>query len=176
MNTINNNDPIMNENIRAKQVRIVGPTGKQGGVIDTVTALRLADSEALDLVIVDSNSNPPVARLMDYKKVQYQLNKNKKKAEHKAAEAAKIKELRLGLNIEDHDMQTLLKHAERFLQSGNKVRITLNLRGRQQDRPESGFAVINKFVSMVEHGTAVEPKQSGRIIFTTISPVKHKNS
>lgn len=150
--TINNNMR-MNDKITAKKVLLVGPNGTQAGVVDTKLALQLAAQEGLDLVEVNSASNPPVAKLMDYGKMQYQLKKNKRKAQHAADAASEVKGMQLGVNTEEHDMLVKLKKVEQFLNAGNKVRITVRMKGRERSHPENAIITIKKFLDKIESGT-----------------------
>ena len=149
-------EPRINDEIRVSQVRLIGPNGEQVGVIATSVALNLAKEANLDLVEVAPNAKPPVAKLIDYGKFKYN-EKIKQREARRNQSTAEIKEIRFRLKIDDHDFEVKKGHVERFLNAGDKVKVTIMLRGREQSRPIGGT---------VEHA----PKQEGRNIIMTLAP------
>ncbi|MEO8748989.1 MAG: translation initiation factor IF-3 [Allobranchiibius sp.] len=156
-------------------MRLVGPNGEQVGIVRVEDALRLAGEADLDLVEVAPMAKPPVAKLMDYGKFKYE-------AAVKAREARKnqvntvIKEIKLRLKIDPHDYGTKKGHVERFLNAGDKVKVTIMFRGREQSRPEMGFKLLQRLAEDVGEIGFVEssPKQDGRNMVMVIGPVKKK--
>jgi translation initiation factor IF-3 len=164
----NNVDNVrINEHIMAHQVLLIGPTGTQAGVIETKLALKLAQEEGFDIVEVNPNSNPPVAKLMDYGKLKYEEEKARRKQAHKAAE---VKEIRLSVNTSDYDMKRMANHAAEFLKAGHKVRITVMMKGRERSNPQIANDVTRKFVDMVGTGTMSNIKNSGKSVGTVLTP------
>ncbi|WP_179483634.1 translation initiation factor IF-3 [Allobranchiibius sp. GilTou73] len=168
-------EPRINDRIRVPEVRLVGPNGEQVGIVRVEDALRLAGEADLDLVEVAPMAKPPVAKLMDYGKFKYE-------AAVKAREARKnqvntvIKEIKLRLKIDPHDYGTKKGHVERFLNAGDKVKVTIMFRGREQSRPEMGFKLLQRLAEDVSEIGFVEssPKQDGRNMVMVIGPVKKK--
>jgi translation initiation factor IF-3 len=156
-------------------VRLVGPNGEQVGIVRVEDALRLAAEADLDLVEVAPMARPPVAKLMDYGKYKYE-------AAMKAREARKnqintvIKEIKLRPKIDAHDYGTKKGHVERFLKAGDKVKVTIMFRGREQSRPELGFRLLQRLAEDVAELGFVEsaPKQDGRNMVMVLGPAKKK--
>ncbi|WP_425582931.1 translation initiation factor IF-3 [Zhihengliuella alba] len=156
-------------------MRLVGPNGEQVGVVPTDDALRLAAEADLDLVEVAPNAKPPVCKLMDYGKFKYE-------AAVKARESRKnqtntvLKEVRFRLKIDKHDYETKKGHALRFLAAGDKVKAMIQFRGREQQRPEMGIRLLQKFAEDVAEVGAVEstPRIDGRNMVMVIGPLKTK--
>ena len=152
-------------------MRLVGPNGEQVGIVRVEDALRLAAEADLDLVEVAPMARPPVAKLMDYGKYKYE-------AAMKAREARKnqintvIKEIKLRPKIDDHDYGTKKGHVERFLKAGDKVKVTIMFRGREQSRPELGFRLLGKLAEEVADLGFVEsrPRQDGRNMIMVLAP------
>jgi translation initiation factor IF-3 len=169
-----NNDPYAhirrNLRIKAAQVRVIDPDGKQLGVMSSDQAYKQAQQIGLDLVEVSPNSNPPVCRILDFGKYIYEENKKTKSSK---SSAAKIKEIELTARIDPHDLMTKLTHGEAFLNEGNKVKLRLKFRGREMAHVEIGFAVVKKALeelSSVGHQDS-EPKLAGRNIMVMVSPL-----
>lgn len=167
----NNKKVIMNHDIRAPRVMLIGLTGKSAGVVETALALQLANDEGLDLVQVN-NGNPPVAKLMDYGKFLYEEQKARRKQAKEAASREEVKEIRLGVNTEDHDLMVKAKQVSKFIGNGNKVRLTVMLKGRQKNRPESAVEMINKFADYIENSQLGTIKNAGRSVSAMLTP-KH---
>ena len=169
-----NNDPYAhirrNLRIKAAQVRVIDPDGKQLGVMTSDQAYKLAQQIGLDLVEVAPNATPPVCRILDFGKYIYEENKKTKTAK---SSATKIKEIELTARIDPHDLMTKLVHAETFLNEGNKVKMRLKFRGREMAHVDIGFAVVNKALAelnTVGHPDS-EPKLAGRNIMVMVSPL-----
>jgi translation initiation factor IF-3 len=167
-----NTDPFANirrnHRIKAEQIRVISPEGKQLGVLATGKALQLAQQFDLDLVEVAPNVTPPVCRIMDFGKYMYEESK---KHSHVRTTASKIKEIEFSVRIEHNDFLTKLRHAEEFLDHGNKVKLRLKFRGREMARTEMGFEVINR--ALTELATMGHPdgppKLTGRNIYVMLT-------
>ena len=166
-------EPRINDRIRVPEVRLVGPNGEQVGILPIAKALELAQENDLDLVEVAPMARPPVAKLMDYGKFKYE-------AAQKARESRKnqvltvIKEMKLRTKIDPHDYETKKGHVVRFLKQGDKVKITIMFRGREQSRPELGFRLLQRLGEDVQELGYVEssPKQDGRNMIMVLAPHK----
>jgi translation initiation factor IF-3 len=159
-----------NHRIKVPQVRVISPEGKQLGVLDTPKAINLALEVGLDLVEVAPNAAPPVCRIMDFGKYVYE---EQKKHTHSKATASKIKEIEFSARIAENDFFTKLRHAEEFLDHGNKVKLRLKFRGREMAHTEIGFDVMKRAVSelaTVGHPDA-DPKLIGRNIHVMLTPL-----
>ena len=152
-------------------MRLIGPNGEQVGVIATTVALNLAKEASLDLVEVAPNAKPPVAKLIDYGKFKYS-EKIKAREARRNQSTAEIKEIRFRLKIDDHDFEVKKGHVVRFLEGGDKVKVTIMLRGREQSRPIGGVELLQRLATDVEEYGSVEsmPKQEGRNIIMTLAP------
>ena len=148
-------EPRINDEIRVSQVRLIGPNGEQVGVIATSVALNLAKEANLDLVEVAPNAKPPVAKLIDYGKYKYN-EKIKAREARRNQSTAEIKEIRFRLKIDDHDFDVKKGHVVRFLNGGDKVKVTIMLRGREQSRPIGGVELLQRLASEVEEYGTVE--------------------
>ncbi|EPI49036.1 MULTISPECIES: translation initiation factor IF-3 [Gardnerella] len=164
-------EPRINEEIRVSQVRLIGPKGEQVGVIATSVALNLAKEANLDLVEVAPTAKPPVAKLIDYGKYKYN-EKIKAREARRNQSTAEIKEIRFRLKIDDHDFDVKKGHVLRFLNGGDKVKVTIMLRGREQSRPVGGVELLRRLADEVSESGTVEfaPKQEGRNIIMTLAP------
>lgn len=173
--SLNISDPRINERIRVPEVRLVGPAGEQVGIVRIEDALRLATESDLDLVEVAPQAKPPVCKLMDFGKYKYE-------AAVKAREARKnqtntvLKEIRFRLKIDKHDYETKKGHALRFLGAGDKVKAMIQFRGREQQRPEMGIRLLQRFAEDVAEVGAIEstPRIDGRNMVMVIGPLKNK--
>ena len=150
---------------------IVASTGEQLGVMKIQDALRVAQQHGLDLVEVAANANPPVCRIVDFGKFKYELAKNEK--EKKSNAASKMKEIKFRVNIDKHDYDTKLRHAEEFLDKGNKVRVLLQFRGREMAHKEIGMALVKRIENdLVEMGHPESmPKMMGKNVIMTLVPL-----
>ncbi len=161
----------INEEIRAKEVRVVSDTNEQLGIMNTREALRLAEEKNLDLVEVAPNGKPPVCRIMNYGKFKYEQQKRDKEAKKKQ-KVFQIKEVKLRPNIDEHDFFVKLKNAQRFLADGNKVKVTIMFRGREMSHPELGQEVLDRFAHELGDTIACEkaPKIEGRNMTMIVAP------
>ena len=165
----------VNDRIRVPEVRLVGPNGEQVGIVRIEDALRLAQEADLDLVEVAPTARPPVCKLMDYGKFKYE-NAQKARETRRNQTNTVIKEMKLRPKIDAHDYETKKGHVVRFLKQGDKVKITIMFRGREQHRPELGFRLLQKLAEDVQELGFVEssPKQDGRNMTMVIGPHKKK--
>lgn len=168
-------DPRTNDRIRVPEVRLVGPSGEQVGVVAIDVALKLAQEADLDLVEVAPNSKPPVAKIMDYGKFKYEEAQKAKEARRNQANTI-LKEVRFRLKIDTHDYETKRKRAEGFLLGGDKVKAMILFRGREQSRPDQGVRLLQKFAEDVSEFGSVEstPTIDGRNMVMVIGPHKNK--
>ena len=153
------------------QVRLVGPGGEQVGIVNREDALRLAQESDLDLVEVAPMARPPVVKLMDYGKFKYESAMRARDARKKQSQTV-IKEMKLRPKIDPHDYETKKGHVVRFLKGGDKVKITIMFRGREQSRPELGFRLLERLATDIEELGFVEatPKQDGRNMTMVVAP------
>lgn len=163
-------DLMINEQIRDKEIRLIGEDGAQLGVMPTREALRLAREAELDLVKIAPGARPPVCKIIDYGKFKYEQGRKEKEAKKKQR-IIEIKEVRLSPNIEDNDLNTKVGAARKFLQKGNKVKVTLRFRGREMAHVQHGRQILDVFAEKVSDIASVEkaPKLEGRqmIMFLT---------
>jgi translation initiation factor IF-3 len=152
-------------------VRLVGPNGEQVGIVAIGDALRLAQEADLDLVEVAADARPPVCKLMDYGKWKYENAQKAREARRNQSHTV-IKEMKLRPKIDPHDYETKKGHVIRFLKAGDKVKITIMFRGREQSRPELGFRLLQRLAADVEELGIVEaaPKQDGRNMIMVMAP------
>ena len=169
-----NNDPFAairrNHRIKSPQVRVISPEGRQLGIMDTAKAIALALQFNLDLVEVAAAATPPVCRIMDFGKYVYE---EQKKHAHSKPAAGKIKEIEFPVRIEQHDFFTKIRHAEEFLDHGNKVKLRLKFRGREMAHTEMGFEVMKKALgelASMGHPDS-DPKLNGKQINVMLSPL-----
>ncbi|MPM26118.1 translation initiation factor IF-3 [Raineyella sp.] len=168
-------EPRINERIRVPEVRLVGPNGEQVGIVRIEDAMRLARESELDLVEVAPQAKPPVVKLMDYGKFKYE-NAQKERENRRNQSNALVKEMKLRPKIDDHDYETKKGHVVRFLKGGDKVKITIMFRGREQSRPELGFNLLKRLADDVEEFGTIEfpPKQEGRNMLMILAPTRKK--
>jgi translation initiation factor IF-3 len=168
-------EPRINDRIRVPEVRLVGPNGEQVGIVRLEDALRLAAEADLDLVEVAPNGKPPVCKLMDYGKFKYE-SAVKAREDRKKQVNTVIKEMKLRPKIDPHDYETKKGHVVRFLKQGDKVKITIMFRGREQSRPELGYRLLQKLAEEIAEYGVVEssPKQDGRNMIMVVAPTKKK--
>ena len=171
--TISKQEHLINEEIRASEVRLIGSEGEQIGIVPIADARHLAEEKDLDLVLIAPQATPPVCRVMDYGKFCFEQAKREKEA-RKKQQTVEIKEVQLSCKIGDHDLQTKLNHAHRFLQDGNKVKVVLRYMNRELRHQELGQEVIARF----EEGCAgfgvadKRPVLEGRNLTLFLNPVK----
>jgi translation initiation factor IF-3 len=164
-------EPRINDRIRVPEVRLVGPEGEQVGIVSIGKALDLAAEADLDLVEVAPMARPPVCKLMDYGKFKYESAQKAREARRNQALTV-IKEMKLRPKIDSHDYETKKGHVERFLKAGDKVKITIMFRGREQSRPELGFRLLQRLAEDITELGFVEfsPKQDGRNMVMVVAP------
>jgi len=164
-------EPRINDRIRVPEVRLVGPEGEQVGIVPIGKALELAAEADLDLVEVAPMARPPVCKLMDYGKFKYESAQKAREAKRNQALTV-IKEMKLRPKIDPHDYETKKGHVERFLRQGDKVKITIIFRGREQSRPELGFRLLQRLAEDITELGFVEssPKQDGRNMVMVVAP------
>ncbi|MEE1826137.1 translation initiation factor IF-3 [Streptomyces sp. BE20] len=168
-------EPRINDRIRVPEVRLVGPSGEQVGIVPLAKALELAQEYDLDLVEVAATARPPVCKLMDYGKFKYESAMKAREARKNQAHTV-IKEMKLRPKIDPHDYDTKKGHVVRFLKQGDKVKITIMFRGREQSRPELGFRLLQRLADDVQDLGFIEssPKQDGRNMIMVLGPHKKK--
>ncbi len=169
----NAKEMLINEQIDAKEIRVIGADGEQLGIMSTEQALRMAYNDGLDLVMMTGNATPPVCKIMNFGKFRFEREKKEKEAKKKQ-QVVELKEIQLSCRIETHDFETKLKHAHKFLSGGNKVRVVLRFKGREMAHQDLGVEIMEKFrVACEELGTVdKKPALDGRIMSMVISPVK----
>ena len=169
----NAKEMLVNEQIDAKEIRVIGADGEQLGIMSTEQALRMAYNDGLDLVMMTGRATPPVCKIMNFGKFRFEREKKEKEAKKKQ-QVVELKEIQLSCRIETHDFETKLKHAHKFLSSGNKVRVVLRFKGREMAHQDLGVEIMEKFrVACEELGTVdKKPVLDGRIMSMVISPVK----
>lgn len=157
-------------------MRLVGPAGEQVGIVRIEDALRLATEADLDLVEVAPGSTPPVCKLMDFGKFKYEAAMKARETRRNQTNVI-IKEMKLRPKIDPHDYGTKKGHIERFLKAGDKVKVTIMFRGREQSRPELGYRLLSKLAEDVAELGVVEsaPKQDGRNMIMVIAPLRKKS-
>ena len=161
----------MNKGIRAIEVRVIGADGEQIGVLPIEEALQIAADGNLDLVEVSPDAIPPVCKIMDHGKYKYELTKKKQEA-RKKQKVSQIKEIKVRPKTDSHDLETKVKHIEKFISNNDKVKITLVFRGREFMLRDQANAVLEKIVSLTEEFVVVEqpPKFEGRVMTMLLGP------
>ena len=167
---------ILNEDIRAREVRLIGVDGQQIGVVSKNEALRKAADADLDLVLLSPNAKPPVARIMDYGKFRFEQQK-KAKENRKNQKVMAVKEIRLSPTIEGNDFDTKLQHVRKFLTKGAKVRVSIRFRGRAITHKELGKQVLEKMADEASDlsNVVTKPKMEGRSMFLMLAPLSEKD-
>ena len=173
----NKNNQLINEEIKAKNVLVIGPNGEQVGVKPIQDALTLANYAGLDLVLLNPNSDPPVCKVMDYNKYRYEKQKQQKEALKKQrANASEVKEFRLSPVIDVGDFETKLKQVTKYLEKGDKIKLSIRFKGRQMAHTELGKEVLEKFAARLEEISTIEQtaKLDGRSMTMLLAPNKNK--
>lgn len=175
MSTIAKDQTLINDKIRARELRLIGHDGEQLGVKTKQEAMEIADRVNLDVVLVAPNAKPPVAKIMDYGKFKFEQQKKEKEA-RKNQKIVVVKEIRLSPTIEDHDFNTKLKNARKFLEKQDKVKVSIRFRGRAITHKEFGQRVLEKFAEECKDLATVEqkPKMDGRSMFLMLAPIVDK--
>ena len=163
----------INERIRAHEMLVVGPDKEQLGLMKKSEALELAADKNMDLVCVAPTADPVVCRIMDYGKYKYEKQRHERESRKKQVTVS-LKEIRLSANIEDHDFNTKLKNARKFLEKGDKVKASVRFRGREMANTKFGHAMLKRFATECEDIADVEahPKMDGRQMFLIVAPKK----
>ena len=166
---------LVNEDIDFAQVRVVGVDGEAIGIMSSEQALKMAYDQGYDLVLMASQAQPPVCRIMDYGKFRFERDKKEKEAKKKQ-QTMELKEIQLSCRIDTHDFETKVRHAQRFLGDGNKVRVVMRFKGREMSHMAIGQEIMNKFREACEELGSVDkpPVLDGRLLSMVISPVKAK--
>lgn len=165
----------INEEIRAREVRVIGSDGEQLGIMSGRDAQQLAYEKHLDLVEIAPTAKPPVCRIMDYGKYRYEQQKREKES-RKKQKTFDIKEVKLRPGIEEHDFNVKFKNAVRFLEDGDKVKVTIMFRGRELSHPELGEVLLNKMAAQLKEMAVVErqPKLEGKNMIMIVAPKPSK--
>ena len=175
MLNISNKELLINEEIREKELRVIGSDGSQLGIMSSAQALKLAGESNLDLVMISPNAKPPVCKIMDYGKYRFEQARREKE-KRKNQKVVDIKEVRLSLNIDTHDFNTKLNQALKFIAKGDKVKVSVKFRGRELAHPELGMDIMKRFSEACEETAIVEkqPKLEGRnrLMFLAPKPTK----
>lgn len=169
---------MVNDNIRARELRLISATGDQLGVKTKTEALEMADKVGLDVVLVSPNANPPVARIMDFGKYRFEMQK-KDRESRKKQKIVSLKEVRLSPTIEQNDFNTKLKNAVKFLEKGDKVKVSIRFKGRAITHKEIGKKVLDRMAEETKDVATVttRPKMDGRSMFLMLDPIdKQKKS
>ncbi|EMO1678281.1 translation initiation factor IF-3 [Campylobacter upsaliensis] len=164
---------LLNEEIRANELRCIGDDGKVYGIISTDEALGIANRLGLDLVLIAPDAKPPVAKIMDYGKFRYQQEKKQKEAKKKQ-KVIDIKEIKLSVKIAQNDINYKVKHALEFLEQGKHVKFRVFLKGREMSNPEAGVALLEKIWQSIEDkaNRDKEPLFEGRYVNMLVTPKK----
>ena len=171
----NNKENLINDQIRCKEMMVIGPSGEQLGVKSKQDALTIAGYAGFDLVLMNENANPPVCKIMDYNKFRYERKKKTKEAQKKQREQmVDIKEFRLSVTIDKHDFETRVNNAKKALTKGDKVKASIRFKGRQIAHPELAKEVLMKFKESLSDiaEMEIEPKMEGRSIYMQLTPKK----
>ena len=169
------NDLMINEEIRDREVRVVNQQGEQLGIMPTAQALKLAEEQQLDLVNIAPTARPPVCKLMDYGKYRFEMSKKEREIK-KNQKIMETKEVRLSATIEDHDIDVRYRQAVKFLQDGNKVKVSVRFRGREVTHASLGQDLLHRFAELCSECSTVEkqPKLEGRQMLMFLAPAKDK--
>lgn len=162
---------MINEEIRDREVRLIDEKRNQMGIVSIAAAMSIADERGLDLVKIAPQVTPPVCKIMDYGKYRFEQGKREKE-QRKNQKIIEIKEVRLSATIDTHDMEVKAKACTRFLQNGDKVKVSIRFRGRQITHGDIGLEVMNTFYEMVKDNAAIDrpAKQEGRNMFMILTP------
>lgn len=168
-------ESLKNEQIVLAEVRLIGPNSEQLGLMSSEKALEIAESYDLDLVLIAPDAKPPVCKIMDYGKFKFDELK-KLKDQRKKQKVEEVKEMRLSMTIDDHDLEIKAKQVCKFLKDGNKVKVRIMMKGRLQVRPQIGLEIMDRFAELVSSVGQVEKKPviEGRNIFMVLAPISSK--
>lgn len=166
-------DVLLNEQIRARELRVISDSNEQLGLMSSREALNIAEEREMDLVLISPNAKPPVCKIMDYGKFVYEQSKREKEAKKKQ-KVVNLKEIRFSPSIEEHDISIKANNARKFLNEGDKVKVTVRFRGREADYSFIGHKILEKFVLKVEDICVVEKpaRLEGRNMIMILAPKK----
>ena len=162
----------MNERIRAKEVRLIDQNGENLGVVETVKALKMAYDADLDMVLISPNQVPPVAKILNYGKYKYELDKKAKEAKKKQ-HTVDVKEVKIRYKIDTHDYQVRIKSIQKFISQGNKVKVVIMMRGREMQHSNLAFDLANRFIEDLKNDPLVvekKPMLEGRNVTLYLAP------
>ena len=164
--------PRINEDIKAREVRLIDAEGNNRGIVSIKEALAVADETGLDLIEISPQANPPVCKILDYGKYKYEVQKRKNEAK-KNQKVVEIKELKLRPMIDTHDYEVKVKQAQKFLKEGNKVKFTMRYKGRELSANDLGRVVLNRLLEDLEGLCKVDsaPKLEGKQMMMIVSPL-----
>lgn len=165
--------PMINERIRAREVKLISETGEMMGVIPTMEAVRIAKDRGYDLVLIGSQDQlPPITKIMDYGKYKFETEKKAREA-RKKQHVVDVKEIKMSYKIDKHDYLVNVRKAERFLTHGDKVKITVTLRGREMEHKDLAMKLLNRFTEDTTQWGNPEkpPKMEGKTALLTLAPV-----
>jgi len=164
-------DLMINDQIRDKEIRLIGSDGAQLGIMPSREAQAMADEKRMDLVKISPTAKPPVCKIMDYSKFRFDQSKKEKEA-RKKQRTADVKELRLSPNIDTHDVEVKVKKAIGFLKDGDKVKVSIRFRGRELGRTEMGYGIMNDFAQKVSEVGQIDrpPKMEARSMAMFLTP------
>ena len=168
-------EQLINEQITAKEVRLIGADGEQLGIMPVEKAREIAESEGLDLVLMSGNTNPAVCKIMDYGKFKFDSIKKEKEL-RKNQKIIELKEIQLSMRIDQYHINFKLKNAQKILQEGDKVKVSLRMKGREQAYSKNAIEVVNNFVEQLADFGSVDkkPEIMGRNVVVVINPKKTK--
>ncbi len=167
----------VNRQIRAREVRLIDETGTQVGIVPLREALSIAEEKGLDLVEIAPQAKPPVCKIMDYGKFKYELKKKERETRRKQKEhQIEVKDIRMKVRIDEHDLKVKLKHMREFLEDGDKVRVRIRFRGRENVHPELGDRLFKRIVEELQDlgEVEVQPKREGPFLVFTLAPKRRK--
>ena len=162
----------MNERIRSKEVRLIGENGENHGIVETSKALRMAYDADLDLVLISPNQEPPVAKILNYGKYKYELEKKAKEAKKKQ-HTVDVKEVKIRYKIDTHDYLVRIKSIQKFISQGNKVKVVIMMRGREMQHSNLAFDLANRFIEDLKNEPLVvekKPMLEGRNVTLYLGP------
>ena len=163
---------IRNERIHAKEVRLIDENGENHGIVPTTTALKMAQEQDLDLILINPNQEPPVAKILDYGKYKYELEKKAKEAKKKQ-HIVDLKEIKVRYKIDTHDYLVRIKNVKKFISQGNKVKVVVMLRGREMQHVDLAFDLLNRFIKDLEEESITiekKPQLEGRNVTMFLAP------
>ncbi len=175
MLSISKQEQQINEEIRDKELRLIGPDGEQLGIMSATEALKIAEEKNLDLVKIAPMATPPVCKVMDYGKFRFEKAKKEKEA-RKNQKIIETKEIRLSLNIDTHDFDTKVNHAKKFLAGGDKLKVSIRFRGREMAHPELGLTIMERCAEALAENAVIEKpaKLEGRQMLMFMAPKASK--